>query len=468
MGLSQAGPWEKRWRSFGALRELAFLRSDGFELPKAFPAMDPSLLQPDKRANLLFLYPPGRTHVSRALMQGPALKANLLIARSARVEGGKLLVDEAQFWHKGRRASARFTRPIAADWVAPFHGHPLYEEGTLEELGLPYSVQSLFHTWTTYDKAKYPAIFPKGSGVELPDEIDWLADWSKGLAEAEAKRQILEGREGFEGLKSFSKRHALIMLKDAAESGGRGQRAFDCSGDACVAVSEAVDFLYAISLRHNVAVQEIILSDPRTWATDAFLDSLVERQISDWGAAVSLKRAPLTPLYGSHRLILSSPDPRKGVWNASHALSLNSRQVITNVGRGGTLELFLPEFIRPEHRELLPRRLREAGAAAMRCLADYEAKGAQAYEAESGRKVGADATGLSYGTPRYMMLDFLVQPREGGDWRVVLIEPNIGIGLWDRVALREKALGRKEGGQAQIVLKDMIAAAWDYRRAKHA
>jgi hypothetical protein len=61
------------------------------------------------------------------------------------------------------------------------------------------------------------------------------------------------------------------------------------------------------------------------------------------------------------------------------------------------------------------------------------------------------------------------------DWRVVLIEPNIGVGLWDRVALREefhvleqaKANGRSPnwdliGENARIVLKDLNRAGEEY------
>jgi hypothetical protein len=119
--------------------------------------------------------------------------------------------------------------------------------------------------------------------------------------------------------------------------------------------------------------------------------------------------------------------------------------------------------------------------------------------------------GISYGMPRYLMLDFLIAPvfdREGVlvevqpifdgvgnrtgsrfmlqqgamlipgaivDWRVVLIEPNIGVGLWDRVALREEnqefERARIEGDSpnwdrigenARIVLRDLNRAGEDY------
>jgi hypothetical protein len=67
------------------------------------------------------------------------------------------------------------------------------------------------------------------------------------------------------------------------------------------------------------------------------------------------------------------------------------------------------------------------------------------------------------------------------DWRVVLIEPNIGVGLWDRVALREEyhelERARNEGTSpdwkrigenARIVLRDLNRAGEDYLNALNA
>ena len=64
------------------------------------------------------------------------------------------------------------------------------------------------------------------------------------------------------------------------------------------------------------------------------------------------------------------------------------------------------------------------------------------------------------------------------DWRVVLIEPNIGLGLWDRVALREEIREERRatrasqttdwqqvGLQARIVLSDLSRAGEEYLRA---
>lgn len=184
------------------------------------------------------------------------------------------------------------------------------------------------------------------------------------------------------------------------------------------------------------------------------------------------------------------------------------------MGRGGNLDLFLPDIVQESHREVLFAKLAQAGGRVMEALAAYEARTADAYREETGCEVGRDLTGVSYGNPRYMMLDFLVAPqfadegelvdirpqydehgqrigaeyllRDGDhtfpshivDWRIVLVEPNIGLGLWDRVALREAAVEAQRaedqqgtvdpdaiGRQARIVLSDLSKAGEAYLNA---
>jgi hypothetical protein len=570
IGAGGAGRAERAWRSYGQLRELAFTRNDGFPLPVVFAGFDPELIRAEERTNHLIGLPVGRTHYSRALREGPTLArqleaqgrpgANILISRHPQIERrpelprpvvcchsahfylsaaayAQALVshkglsqDQAaeaarQVHPKGIRVAARFTSPVLAALVYPFHGDPLYTTGQLEDCGLPYTVQSLFHTWTTYDKAKYPGIFPPSSGVEMPAEIDWLAEYTaRSRDEAQVKKWITEGLPDtpYTGLAAFARRFPLVMIKDAAESGGRNARAFalrrlDGQPDP-EQLRAAVDFVYQISLKHNAAVQEVIRSSPEYWASEDFMASFVRRQISEWGSPVDRSRRPRTPIYGSHRIILSTADPAAPTledrWHISHWITLNSTQLITNVGRGGSLEQFLPDYIRPEHRQRILDQLASAGRKVMEALAAYEKRTAAAYERELGRPVGRDLTGLSYGFPRYMMLDFLIAPvfdppgaladvqpsfgeagqrrgstfllREAGrcvegriaDWRVVLIEPNIGVGLWDRVALREEAhAGQRAqeegreldwdqvGAEARVVLADLSRAGEEYLRA---
>jgi hypothetical protein len=572
---------EQAWRSYGQLRELSFLRNDGFPLPAVFPEFDPALIQHRERVNHVIAAPVGRTHFSRMLKEGPTLTrelavegrpgVNLIIGRKldlladpalpqpvACIRSGHFFLDAdsyraalarykpgtpaiAHLHPKGIRVAARFSEQVQAALVYPFHGDPSYTSGALEEAGLPYTVQSRFHTWTTYDKAKYPDIF-SGSDVELPAEIDWLATWSKinnpfqkpavhgaewSLPEGErldaetVKNRIREGMPDtpYPGLTDFAKRHGVIIVKDAAESGGRNMRVFDLRDELGMVdesvLSEAVDFVYQISLKHNVAIQEVIQGSPEFWATETFMDDFVRRQIVEWGQAVDRRREPQTPIHGSFRVVVSTddpqhPDPEKK-WHCSHWITLNSRHTITNVGRGGTLDQLLPEFIQPQHRDAIMQRLGNAARAAAEALAAYEERASEDYARESGCAVGRDLMGISYGKPRYLMLDFLVAPvfadtgdlvsvrptfdSEGNrigsvfllsrsgkifpsrvvDWRVVLIEPNIGVGLWDRVALREEfhelALADAEhrepdwnriGVNARIVLRDLSRAGEDY------
>ncbi|MFZ4703820.1 MAG: hypothetical protein ACOYMG_27565, partial [Candidatus Methylumidiphilus sp.] len=425
---------------------------------------------------------------------------------------------------KGMRIAARFITPVLAALVYPFHGDPIYEKGGLENCGLPYTVQSRFHTWTTYDKAKYPDIF-KDSGVDMPAEIDWLASYTAHVKnESLCKQFIREGYAGtpYSGLLAFAGQYPLVMVKDAAESGGRGAQAFQLrqtdGQPNFTQVTRAVDFIYQLSLKHNVAVQEVVQSSPEYWATEAFMRSFTHRQIVEWGSPVNRIREPKTPIYGSHRIILSTDSINEtdasNHWHVSHWITLNSKQLITNIGRGGILDIFRPESIRSEHRDALLTRLADAGRKAMQALIAYETKAASVYEQETGRKIGADLLNVSYGVPRYMMLDFLLSPvfAENGaliavktetnpingqtntqfilqdgsrqfqgnvkDWRVVLIEPNIGVGLWDRVALREEfdelnqaqAEGRgidwnRVGENARVVIRDLHRAGEEYLAA---
>lgn len=573
IGATGASTAERAWRAYGQLRELAFVRNDGFPLPHVFADFDPDVIDADRRVNHVISLPVGRTHYSRALREGPTLAAelesegrrgaNLIITRGceltqpagqdrpiARIHSGHMYVSQAEFADalvrhagcnaseaaaraaechpKGVRLAIRFSRPVQAAVVYPFHGDPDYASGRLEDCGLPFSVQSLFHTWTTYDKAKYPDIFNADSGVDVPQEIDWLAGWTQALAdERSAKQQIESGLTAsvdgsYTGLRAFAQQHRLVMVKDAAESGGRNQRAFVLRKLADSAIDEeeleqAVDFIYQISLRHNVAIQEVIVASPEYWATEEFMDSFVRRQVVEWGSAVERRRRPKSPLYGSHRVIVSTDDPladvpRADKWHLSHWITLNSKQLITNVGRGGSLEQFLPEFVHERHREPLFSGLADAAYKVMEALSDYEQRTSEIYSAETGRAVGRDLTGASYGTPRYMMLDFLVTPRfaEDGDlveirhegdsepvfvlqrdglrfegtisgWRVVMIEPNIGVGLWDRVALREEfhehaasEAGNRAfdwdriGENARIVLRDLTRGGEAYLDALQA
>ena len=566
IGGEAEGRAEMLWRCYGQLRELAFIRNDGFPLPEVFSDFDPDWIKAGQRVNHIIAAPVGRTHFSRVLREGPTLTrqlekegrlgVNLIITRKVwvydgpeyphpiiHIHSGHLYLDQTTYRSalvlgkgyapetadqltanthpKGVRIAACFTRPVLAALVYPFHGDAVYESGQLEACGLPYTVQSRFHTWTTYDKAKYPDIF-KNTGVDMPAEMDWLASYTAQIGnETLCKQSICDGLAGtaYQGLMSFAGRHPLVMVKDAAESGGRGAQAFQLFSQEgrpdSIQLARATDFIYQLSLRHNVAIQEVVQSSPEHWATEAFMRNFTHRQIVEWGSPVNRRREPKTPIFGSHRIIMSTDSPNEsdssGKWHVSHWITLNSKQLITNIGRGGTLDLLRPGIIRPEHRDAILSKLADAGRKVMQTLSTYETKAGNMYEQETGCEIGTDLLSVSYGNPRYMMLDFLVTPvfaetgslvevrtemdsentqtrtifilQDGShrfpgqviDWRVVLIEPNIGVGLWDRVALREEfeelELAKAEermpnwdcvGENARIVIKDLHRAGEEY------
>ncbi len=312
------------------------------------------------------------------------------------------------------------------------------------------------------------------------------------------------------------------MVKDAAESGGRGAQAFSLhQADGrldLIQMDRAVDFIYQLSLKHNVSIQEAIISSPEYWATEAFMRRFMHHQIIDWASPVNRRREPYTQIFGSIRLILSKDkatecDVQQN-WHISHWITLNSKQLITNIGRGGVLHLLQPEIVIEEYRKRIFTRLTQAGQQVMLALNAYETQAAKAYKQATGLEIGCDLLQVSYGHARYMMLDFLITPifaepgrliafrreyrpetqaskpyftleHEGQhfqgtviDWRVILIEPNVGVGLWDRVALREEQaeleLAKCEqrsvnwsavGFNARIVLKDLHYAGEAYLTA---
>ena len=68
-------------------------------------------------------------------------------------------------------------------------------------------------------------------------------------------------------------------------------------------------------------------------------------------------------------------------------------------------------------------KLAQAGGRVMEALASYELRTTEAYRKETGCEVGRDLTGVSYGNPRYMMLDFLVAPQFAHPGELVDIRP---------------------------------------------
>jgi len=566
---------ELRWRAYNQLREISFMHSDGFATPPVFREFDPDLIEAHERVNVVFLYPVGRTHVSRALREAPTLNtqlkadgrrgANLLVTRYgepirfpgarrdqlavadahlyidretyvAALKRHRGLTDEAaetearsaeergSLTAKGIRIAARFGRrgaparvPIGS--VIPFHGIPVYESGQIEEIGLPATVQSLVFSDITYDKSLYPEIFSRSSGVNMPPEIDWKQDYGAGQSEAAIRGLIARGisSNGYPGLEVFAQKHAIVLIKGAAESGARNLKVFDLQDDSGrvdpSALAEAVQFVYEVSRGQSVVIQAAILTSPEFWASPELMDGFVERQILEWNTPVLRDRLPRSQIYGSLRIIATSAHPDQP-YEMAFPIFLSSLQVATNVGRGGTLEKLLDDFVREEFRAQIRPGLERDARKVMKAMARFAARYEPVFQRTRGLDIGEDARGVSYAWPPYLMLDFLVSPvfdrpgrlvdiqtvydesgaragsvpivqSESGrsearikSWKFIHLEPNVGIGLWDRFNLREEVLeqaasereGRpynwdNVGTSDRVVLRNLVIAGEQYLEA---
>jgi hypothetical protein len=558
---------EQRWRAYNQLREISFMHSDGFSTPPVFHRFDPDLIDADSRVNLVFLYPVGRTHVSRALREGPTLNAgmqaegrkgsNLLITRygevtqftgSAReqlgIDDAHLYIDRAAFvaalqsekglsaeaaeaeaeaaeergtlTAKGIRVAVRFARRIPVGSMIPFHGVPLYDSGRTEDLGLPATVQSLIYSDITYDKSLYPQIFTPDFGVQMPPEMDWKQEYGEGKSEAQIKTLMVDGVPGEEypGLEAFARENPIVLIKGAAESGARNLKVFDLQDQAGQinqeAMDEAIEFLYQVARRQNVVLQTAILTSPEFWARPEFMESFVERQTLEWNQPVLRDRLPRSQIYGSLRIVVSAADPDQP-YDVAFPITLTSLQVATNVGRGGTLEKLLDEFVQEQFVHQIRPGLEAEGPKVMKAMAAFAEKYQEEFQRQRNRDAGEDARGVSYTWSPYLMLDYLVSPvfsqpgrlvdvepifddagrrigsvpilqdetgrfqAEISDWNFIHLEPNVGIGLWDRFTLREEVIEERNssregrsydwnnvGTSDRIVLRNFVIAGEQY------
>ncbi|MBZ0258050.1 hypothetical protein K8I31_18440 [bacterium] len=564
---------ERQWRAYNQLREIAFMKTDGFQLPPVIE-LDPDVIEADKRVNLAFLYPVGRTHVSRALREGPAINqelqakkksgVNIIITRYndfVEVEGaqrkvilltdGHLYISEKEYKQalaqqgmnakqvkeqitsdktsgrltpKGIRVAARFTQngkpsPIAVSGLMPFHGLPLYDSGQTEAEGLPATTQSRILSDITYDKSIYPAIFTPESGVHLPPEIDWMQAWTQSASTEAALREICEGRsaDGFTGLRAFAKQHPIVLIKGAAESGARNLKVFEIQDDYARikedALLDAAKFVLQVSKSQNVVIQTAIMTSPELWASPELIDRFVDRQVLEWNTPVKREYYPRPQIYGSLRIVASSSSPKRK-YDTAFPISLTSLQVATNVGRGGTLETLRPEYIQARYRKEILNGLRAEGPKVLNAVNEYIKQHGAEWEKQTGLKIGEDLRGVSYGWANYLMCDYLVLPvfkRNGrlvdlepewdgqgrrigtkailqdengrfegevAEWQFIHLEPNVGIGLWDRYNLREEthehesvARGERKfdwnniGQSDRIVLTNFALSSAEYLKA---
>lgn len=537
------------------LKRLGFKPNDKYPLPEVFDNFDPTLIDADNRINMAMLFPVGRTHISKLLRAGASanlkrLKAgkkglNVIIARYAPVvdigdrkgvvlKSGHFYMNKDEFKKALRickgyteeaadrviadlekqgsmidgriRVVARFTKPIIATSVAPYHHIPIFDNGELEDAGIPATCQSLV-TWDiTYDKALYEEML-EGTGVRMPKEIRWQADWTEALSsENERIEALIEGRglKGekdkvikFKGLRTFAKElidaeeEPIIVAKGAEESGARNMKVFLLKKQKGKSLDnvlkEAAKFILDVSrMPQNVVIQRVIRINPEYWGSETLMNEFTKRRITERSSPVLRTKIPPTPYYASFRVVPSSSSPDKPYDMTSHIVVINT-EIATNVGRGGSLEPLLAEWIQENYRDVIKEVLEENSTELMKAINDFAPKFAERFKKKHGRDIGEDALGTSYGWMPFGLLDFLVEPvfeREGrivdikpkydggerigsdiiledengkrfvgkikkgrAGWRCYMIEPNTGIGQIDRRNLRMEELEVKRAAK---------------------
>ncbi|KAN0032953.1 hypothetical protein ACTFIV_006895 [Dictyostelium citrinum] len=280
VGKDETNPpkYELLWRSYNQLREIVFIKNDGFQLPRVFKDfIDPYLeetLNCSKKVNHCFLSPVGRTHYASSMTEGPTLSDNLFITRDGNFvslpDGGGnsngtdksvLTINDAFYWinlnqykyylstysklstqqinqriekeinekviivGKGVLVASRFIHPIIIGSIVTLHHHRL--ESQISNAGYPTTDKSPFLYEMTYNKSLYPLIFNSNNGshkVNLPQEIDWLQiETTKHHGTHQELMKKIEAR-----LLPFVKQYPIIIVKGAAESGARNLSRFDC------------------------------------------------------------------------------------------------------------------------------------------------------------------------------------------------------------------------------------------------
>ncbi|MDD5136292.1 MAG: hypothetical protein PHN63_02960, partial [Candidatus Omnitrophica bacterium] len=541
------------------MKENPDLAKKGFEpnprypMPAVFDNFDPALIDADNRVNMTFMFPVGRTHQSKLIRSAASCNAdriakgkpglNAVITRFAPIQevGGRKVVvlKDGQFYMSkdefknalrvckgyskeaadlyiadlerqgsivdGRiRVAARFSRPIVSTSVVPFHHVPTFDNGALEDAGIPATCQSLYTEWITYDKSCYAEMLA-GTGVELPAEMRWLTKWEGQFSnDEEMIKALVEGSASlgktltdsndkpveFKGLRKFAEEfiaqgiEPIIIVKGAAESGARGQKVFMLSEES---LREAAEFILTVSRApQNMVIQRVIRINPEFWASEELMNEFVDRRIIERSSPVVRTKYPRTPYYCSFRVVPSSPSPDKPYDKTSHIMVMNT-EIATNVGRGGSLEPLINEWIAENYQGVIQGILDDHADIFMDAINKSAPQFAERFERKFGRPIGKDILGTPYSWMAFALLDWLAEPvfekegkvidvepiykdgvrvgsriwledrngkrfegkiKPGKDgWRVYMIEPNTGIGQIDRRTLRMEELEVRRAAQ---------------------
>jgi|GEM_PF-1478960 len=439
---------------------------------------------------------------------------------------------------KGVLSAIRFDKPILISVSFPFHGAPYYLRGDDEKIGLPTS-QSWIHNLLFYRKTEHTKIHDEASGVVIPPELQWYRvfqydEQGNPRPVPDVERELLEGREGFAGLLDFMMRHWKVIAKAETQSGGRqsfAEQVVDAAGKPMeTKVRELLEHLVRVGWMDSSVIQKLIPSSPQTWASRDYLNLLVD------GLIVKGQAVPWwAKMFVYSRIVAVSsgrPEDRtQDEYDYVLELLVSSLMAISNVGLGGVLKKSRPEFYRTEQiADTLRKKREETAYLSMRAIEKRAETLALEIEGKAGRKLdGIDRTGTPYVYPRYIMHDILdipvitvngkviqfpevvdhkfdsagnlkkiivlnekhepvegeirwlrveIDPEAIEDWMTILIENNIGYGLWAPFKYDERAeeIARaKKAGETpnphnwgkdlRTIMYHFVNAAYDYTKA---
>jgi hypothetical protein len=572
---------EQQWNSYNQLRELSFLDRDGHRISWAFNDLDANELS-QGRPFAAIISPIGRTHLTCYLAENgkynkefPEYQTTWILTRSIifknkeingqttdlmLIRDGLLYISAEEFRsliHKrkvnkdeieilikealkynqdGILIAVRFKEEAVACFSMPFHGWITYQLGLDEKIGLPTGQEWISNYWM-YDKTYETLIHPENCGVLLPEEHKWYMNWQfknlgqgKRRLEADILSEILNGREGFVGLRNLPWLKAIA--KASRQSGGRGSKAMqirDFEGKIIEEnIKELANHIMIIGWVDNQVIQRTLPASPRLWASKLYIDKLRQALIAKGVPA------PEDSQYFSYVRIITVRDQSGGEFYI-FPLVVTSRATISNVGRGGVLFELLPEyFINLGQYSIFIKEMERVAFKSLKLIqitseelmkkliGDQEVDEAARLMKDriliSSRNKYQDLTGWKYVKPRYMMFDLIPMPilnfknkiirrpeildikydnkgnisnfivldtenwkiieasvKNISGWDMILIENNVGYGLWhpfkedQKLREYERAEKAKEnintknwGNDLRKVMYGFSSAAWAY------
>ncbi len=373
IGVKGDTPEEIFWFHYARIRDVVVLKYEGFGYPEIFTDIEPDDLKTDKRINVAIIYPYGNTTVPVALEQGPKFaqnSINLFISAFPTIKEinkNKVLMitegmiypdlDELEQLRKkyGKLSEIQsnfifvtFKKPVLIYAIFFHFTHPL--RPYIDHLKIPI-IQPLIWEAATHLKCELPKML-KGSGVKVPEQINWYMEDTKRLKE-KAKEKIREK------IKTLAKEYNTIIVKCEKESGGRKSMILPVREDGKYIednINKLTDLVYEISLTDNAVIQEVIPSRVRQLYTREFLENVVER-FAKIGIPVLIDKEPQTPLYSYFRQIVVLG---KDGYKISHHITVISTRGIANVGQGGLLYEYTDDIINPKYRKTLREQITRA------------------------------------------------------------------------------------------------------------